>query len=791
MKKLLLSLVALCGFTCAFAGTGTEADPYTVAEVIAKGADATENGVFVKGFVVGSCTGKAYDSATFTATGASNTNVLLADAKDCTDASKCIPVQLPSGNVRTALSLSQHAENLGREVILGGDIAKYFSQPGLKNTKSYKWVGDAPVDPDPVDPVDPNKLTLLDKSVTAAETAIKGWTIDENVWSWKSYNNSAYLNGSGYNKTLEADAYAISPVIDLTAAKSVKVAWDQAAKFQTSIKEACGFVVREAGATTWTSVAIPTWPELDNKWTWTNSGEIDLSAYAGKKIQVAFKYGKTCTDTWEIRDMVFTADAAIKVVEPEVKTVDYANIAAFLTAANTTDQSRITGATTAVYQNGRYLWLKDNSGVVLAYNGGDIEMPKFANGQTVEGGITGKYQNYSNGQLQMSNLVAGTFKAGAQGAEVEAELLQVEEVATDLVNTYVRFEGVTVAEGTAANNYVMSDASGEIALFNQFNNAQYYDVVEVATGTNLTVYGFVAIHSGNLQIMPVKVTSASGKEVVAAPTFSVPAGAVAEGTEVTISCATEGATIYYTTDGTNPTAASTVYSTPVVINEALTLKALAVKDGMDDSAIATAEYTIKANVPVTGNEAMFNFAEPETLYPAQSKPESGKAVEIPDVVFSNNGISLVGTGGGTTVRLWLCGSPNHTIEYRVYNGGNITISAQTGYNIKSVKFEGQQLNTLQYKGTASTDNNTYEWTATEATNSVTFDVVTNGNNKRADINKVTVVFEKTTEGIADIELGEEAPAEYYNLQGVRMEGELTPGLYIRRQGNKATKVIVK
>ena len=48
-----------------------------------------------------------------------------------------------------------------------------------------------------------------------------------------------------------------------------------------------------------------------------------------------------------------------------------------------------------------------------------------------------------------------------------------------------------------------------------------------------------------------------------------------------------------------------------------------------------------------------------------------------------------------------------------------------------------------------------------------------------------------TTGIADIELGEEAPAEYYNLQGVRMEGELTPGLYIRRQGNKATKVIVK
>ena len=48
-----------------------------------------------------------------------------------------------------------------------------------------------------------------------------------------------------------------------------------------------------------------------------------------------------------------------------------------------------------------------------------------------------------------------------------------------------------------------------------------------------------------------------------------------------------------------------------------------------------------------------------------------------------------------------------------------------------------------------------------------------------------------TVGITDIEADNSAAAEYYNLQGVRMDGELTPGLYIRRQGNKATKVIVK
>lgn len=472
---------------------------------------------------------------------------------------------------------------------------------------------------------------------------------------------------------------------------------------------------------------------------------------------------------------------------PEVKTVDYADIAAFLAAANTTDQSRITGVTTAVYQNGRYLWIKDNSGVTLAYNGGDIEMPKFANGQTIEGGITGKYQNYSQGNFQMSSLVAGTFVAGAQGAAVEAELLQIEEVATDMVNTYVRFEGVTITEGTAANNYVMSDASGEIALFNQFNNAQYYDLVEVATGENLTVYGFVAIHSGAIQILPVKVTNASGKEVVAAPTFSVPAGEVAEGTEVAIECATEGATIYYTLDGTNPTAASTVYSTPVVINEALTIKAIAVKDGMDDSAIASAAYTIKEPAVVTGNEAMFNFADPTTLDPAKNAPESNQAIEVPGVIFSNNGISLVGQGGGTTVRLWLCGTPDHGVEYRVYSGGTVTISAQEGLLIKSVEFTGATLTRMSVDGTALTDASKANWTSEEGVKRVIFDVA----GGRVDIATVKVTFEKASEGVADIEFEENAPAEYYNLQGVRMNGELTPGLYIRRQGNKATKVIVK
>ena len=81
----------------------------------------------------------------------------------------------------------------------------------------------------------------------------------------------------------------------------------------------------------------------------------------------------------------------------------------------------------------------------------------------------------------------------------------------------------------------------------------------------------------------------------ATPTFSPAAGAVVSGTEVTIS-STEGATIYYTTDGTTPTSSSSVYSTPIEITSATTIKAFASKSGYDDSEVATAAYTIMASV---------------------------------------------------------------------------------------------------------------------------------------------------------------------------------------------------
>ena len=86
------------------------------------------------------------------------------------------------------------------------------------------------------------------------------------------------------------------------------------------------------------------------------------------------------------------------------------------------------------------------------------------------------------------------------------------------------------------------------------------------------------------------------KETVATPAFSVASGAVNSGTSVTISCATDGAEIYYTTNGSEPTASSTEYTGAISITEAVTLKAIAVKDGMNGSAVSSASYTLKGTV---------------------------------------------------------------------------------------------------------------------------------------------------------------------------------------------------
>jgi hypothetical protein len=81
-------------------------------------------------------------------------------------------------------------------------------------------------------------------------------------------------------------------------------------------------------------------------------------------------------------------------------------------------------------------------------------------------------------------------------------------------------------------------------------------------------------------------------EKAAAPVADPAPGAVPSGTLVTLTSATEGAAIHYTTDGSGPDKTKTAYSGPITISAATIIKAVAVKDGIVDSDVLAAEYTI-------------------------------------------------------------------------------------------------------------------------------------------------------------------------------------------------------
>ena len=142
-------------------------------------------------------------------------------------------------------------------------------------------------------------------------------------------------------------------------------------------------------------------------------------------------------------------------------------------------------------------------------------------------------------------------------------------------------------------------------------------VAGVAVAVVLALGMFGCSNGSDDPVMP----PVSGKQTVATPAFSVASGAVDSGTSVTISCATDGAEIYYTTDGTEPTAESTEYTEAISITKAVTLKAIAVKDGMNDSAVASASYSI---IPTPGDFVL----KDGTILSKDETPESGTVAAV-------------------------------------------------------------------------------------------------------------------------------------------------------------------
>ena len=292
-------------------GDGSESSPFNVAYVLSAGNPGTT--AWVRGYIVGTVKdgSQSFDDAVFGTADASNTNILLADAADCADASLCIPVQLPAGDVRDALSLKQHPENLGKAVSIYANLEKYFGQPGLKSASKYSWDGNGGDNPGP----GPNpEDALFSADFTSGESGftIYNVAIDENldyVWAvdskygWKA---SAFKDNVRY----VSDSYIVSPAIDLTSASSAALTFSHAARFfgdsPTDLLSVlvCTSFDGDVTKASWVTLNVPTWPSGAD-WNYVDSGDISLAGYVGQKIYIAFRYTSTSTTapTWEIKSM--------------------------------------------------------------------------------------------------------------------------------------------------------------------------------------------------------------------------------------------------------------------------------------------------------------------------------------------------------------------------------------------------------------------------------------------------------------------------------------------------------
>jgi len=122
------------------------------------------------------------------------------------------------------------------------------------------------------------------------------------------------------------------------------------------------------------------------------------------------------------------------------------------------------------------------------------------------------------------------------------------------------------------------------------NSTKYAGAIKISTTETLRA---IAIKTGYANSAVTTATYTFAPIAAGAPKFSLAAGNYKGAQTVTITDATAGVTIYYTTNGTTPTASSTKYTGPVKVSVSETLEAIAIAPGYSNSAVTSAKYTIK------------------------------------------------------------------------------------------------------------------------------------------------------------------------------------------------------
>jgi hypothetical protein len=281
-------------------------DPFSVSYAIANNSGS---GKWVQGYLVGVMeTNVDPFTASFSGPFATNSNVLIANSPSETSVANCLIVQLPFGDIRTAVNLVTNSSNLGKEIKLRGNLTAYFSSPGMRDTDGY-WLDGDGINPDDQIP------SFFEENFTTTLGSFTAFNVvGAQVWEWENYDGGCAVMSGFEGQDFDNEDWLVSPEIDLSSRTNVNLNIREAINYFTSYNDMQVLI-----STDYDGVSAPSssgnWTELTgfsrpagNSWTFSNSGYIDISQYDGQKIYVGLKYTSSTSDaaTWEVSQISLT-----------------------------------------------------------------------------------------------------------------------------------------------------------------------------------------------------------------------------------------------------------------------------------------------------------------------------------------------------------------------------------------------------------------------------------------------------------------------------------------------------
>ena len=370
--------------------------------------------------------------------------------------------------------------------------------------------------------------------------------------------------------------------------------------------------------------------------------------------------------------------------------------------------------------------------------------------------------------------------------------------AKDKLTSITAPQAITVANGTAYSAMNLPDQVNIVTEGNTESSAPVtWDTTTPASGSydpavlteqTVTLNGTVAcpdsIDANGVSLTTTITITISAAGIVGAPTANPTAGTYSENQSVALTSSTEGATIYYTTDGSEPTitgGTTKQYTAPILVTGTegqsitTTIKAIAVKNGMQDSSVETFTYTIqipvaKYTVTVTNGSGTGQYAHGETVTITADAAPSGQQFKEWEVVsgtitlasstsetttftmpaeavsVKTNYEAIPVTGYTITATAGANGSISPSGAVRVAAGGSqtFTISPSSGYVIDTLKVDGSEV-------TATTS-----YTFSDVNTDHTIEVTFKQESQTPDVPDVIAPSITTQPGNATVKVGETA-----------------------------------